>query len=169
MAIQPTTGPPRRATLARLGGPAAGARPAVIPGAPPGPGPYPGPVPLEAYLVRAGELFARIDADLGERRDRGRLGAMVDELADDLASVGAPDYLRDALRRLAGALRGSGDLWVALTAARRVFTQGAPTPAHPGEPGPVEYPVTGTPLLPPPLPRPAPLAAEPEARRRWWR
>jgi Ca-activated chloride channel family protein len=169
MAIQPTTGPPRRATLARLGGPAAGARPAVIPGAPPGPGPYPGPVPLEAYLVRAGELFARIDADLGERRDRGRLGAMVDELADDLASVGAPDYLRDALRRLAGALRGSGDLWVALTAARRVFTQGAPTPAHPGEPGPVEYPVTGPPLLPPPLPRPAPLAAEPEARRRWWR
>ena len=90
---------------------------------------------------------------------------MVDELTDDLASVGAPDYLRDALRRLAGALRGSGDPWVALTAARRVVTRGAPTAAQPPEPDPVQYPVNPMPLLP----RPAPPAAEPEARRHWWR
>jgi Ca-activated chloride channel family protein len=149
---------------ARLSG-TTGASPAVAAGAPARPGPYAGLVPLEAYLVRAGELFARIETDLSEGRDPHRLAAMVDELADDLASVGAPDYLRDALRRLAGALRGSGDPWVALTAARRVVTRGAPTAAQPPEPDPVQYPVNPVPLLP----RPAPPAAEPEARRHWWR
>jgi hypothetical protein len=149
---------------ARLSG-TTGASPAVAAGAPARPDPYAGLVPLEAYLVRAGELFARIETDLSEGRDPHRLAAMVDELADDLASVGAPDYLRDALRRLAGALRGSGDPWVALTAARRAVTRGAPTAAQPPEPDPVQYPVNPMPLLP----RPAPPAAEPEARRHWWR
>jgi Ca-activated chloride channel homolog len=106
-------------------------------------------VPLEAYLVRADELLARIETGLAAGSDRAGLAVMVDELADDLASVGAPDDLRDALRRLAGALRGSGDPRAALAAARRDL-------ARPPAPSPA-------------LPRPAQPAAEPESRRRWWR
>jgi Ca-activated chloride channel family protein len=153
---------------ARLSG-TTGASPAAAAGAPSRPGPYAGLVPLEAYLVRAGELFARIETDLSEGRDPHRLAAMVDELADDLASVGAADYLRDALQRLAGALRGSGDPGVALAAARRAFTRGAPTSAQPRMPDPAQPSATPVPRPSPPLPRPAPPSAGPGARRRWWR
>jgi Ca-activated chloride channel homolog len=99
-------------------------------------------VPFEAYVIRAGELFARIEAGLEAEADRGRLAAMVDDLADDLATVGSPDHLGEALRRLARALRGSGDPRAALAAARQAFVDCAPT------------------TLSPPLP---------ESRRRWWR
>ena len=101
-------------------------------------------VPFEAYRIRAREMFARIEAsleaDLCPEEGRGRLAAMVDDLADDLATVGSPDYLGEALRRLASALRGSGDPRAALVAARQAFVDGAPPS--------------------PPLP---------ESRGRWWR
>ena len=115
----------------------------------PRPGRHADLVPLEAYLVRADELLARIETGLAAGGDRARLAVMVDELADDLASVGAPDDLRDALRRLADALRGSGDPRAALAAARRDLAR-PPAPSLA-------------------LPRPAQPAAEPESRRRWWR
>jgi hypothetical protein len=102
--------------------------------------------PFEAYLSRARELFARIEADLeadpGAEEGRGRLAAMVDDLVDDLATVGAPGHLGEALRRLASALRGSGDPRAALAAALQAFVDCAPTTPSP------------------PLP---------ESRRRWWR
>jgi len=88
---------------------------------------------------------------------------MVDELAGDLASVGAPDDLRDALRRLADALRGSGDPQAALAAARQDLARWTPTTVPPEVPGPA------IPWSPPPLPRPARPPPGPESRRRWWR
>jgi Ca-activated chloride channel homolog len=103
-------------------------------------------VPLGAYRERARKLFARIEADLGAGRDPGGLAALLDELADDLASVDSVESLPDALRRLAEALRGRGDPRAALAEAREAFAETAAQP----------------------LPRPAP-AAEPESRRRWWR
>jgi Ca-activated chloride channel homolog len=107
---------------------------------------------FDAYLLRAEELLARLEAALGAAGERGPLAAMLDELADDLASVGAPSYLRDALSRLASAVRGSGDPWAALEAARRAFTRGASASARPPAPDPAQPPNSA-----------------PESRRRWWR
>jgi hypothetical protein len=136
------------------------ARPAV-PLAVPRPGRRADLVPLEAYLVRADELLARIETGLAAGGDRAWLAVMVDELADDLASVGAPDDLRDAFRRLADALHGSGDPQAALAAARQDLVQCAPTTARPGVLDPA--------IAWPPPPRPARPGTEPESRRRWWR
>lgn len=177
----PSGGPLRRAVLARPGAPApAGAAasvgeagdgsqasPARIRRAPKARG-LPGlarapQVPLEAYLVRADELFARIETGLAAGGDRARLAVMVDELADDLGLVGAPDDVRDALGRLADALRGSGDPHAALAAARQHLARWTPMTVPPEVPDPaVLWP-------PPPLPRPARPAPGPESRRRWWR
>jgi Ca-activated chloride channel homolog len=139
---------------------AGGARPAVPP-AVPRPGRRADLVPLEAYLVRAEELFTRIETGLAAGGDRAWLAVMVDELADDLASVGAPDDLHDGLRRLADALRGSGDPHAALAAARQDLAECAPTTVRPAVPDPA---------IPwPPPPRAARAGTEPDSRRRWWR
>jgi Ca-activated chloride channel homolog len=140
-----TAAPLRRARLARLSAPVTG--PAVSAAAGTAAESHVSaelPLPLDAYLVRAGELFARIEADLGAGRDLSTLAADVDELADDLASVGSPGDLSDALRRLAQALRGFGDPRPALAHARELFVQSGPHTAR------------------------SP-AAGPESRRRWWR
>jgi Ca-activated chloride channel homolog len=111
----------RRGTALRL---RAGAGPA---------GAAPGPVPVAAYLARAEELFDRIQQDLDQGRDRDGAAAAADELAGDLDSVGSPGELIEALRRLAAALRGSGDPRAALAAARRAFTgEERTTAADPG-------------------------------------
>ena len=152
--VRPATAARRRALLAQPVAPAAAAA------ADASVSPLPAePAPLEAYRIRARELFARIEASLeaglGAEEGRGRLAAMVDDLADDLATVGSPDYLGEALRRLARALRGSGDPRAALAAALQAFVDYAPTDVRAPVPGP------GQPLAPyPPLP---------ESRRRWWR
>jgi Ca-activated chloride channel homolog len=138
--------PMRRARAARRG-----MTPASRPGAQ--------PVPLAAYLIRAGDLFDCIARELGEDRDPGPLAAAVDELAADLASVGAPENLGDALRRLADALRGLADPAAALASARRAFATGqevthAPAPvAHAG----------------PPAGYAGPSGAGATTRRQWWR
>jgi hypothetical protein len=100
-----------------FGAPAAG--PAVTA---PGPVPPPGTAPAAAYLARAEELFDRIQQDLDQGRDLDGAAAAADELAGDLDSVGSPAELVEALRRLAGALRGSSDPRAALAAARRACT-----------------------------------------------
>jgi len=93
-------------------------------------------IPLAGYLTRAQELFARVENGLGSRGNLAGLAAAADELAGDLASVGAPEDLVAALRRLAGALRAPGDPRAALAAVRRAFTREVPAPARAGEPGP---------------------------------
>jgi Ca-activated chloride channel family protein len=118
-------------------------------------------VPLEAYLVRADELLARVETGLAAGGDRARLAVMADELADDLASAGAPGDLRDAFRRLADALRGSGDAQAAVAAARQELIRCAPATVWPGVPDPS--------IAWPPPSRPARPGTEPESRRRWWR
>jgi Ca-activated chloride channel family protein len=112
---------------------------------------------LAAYAVRAGELFARIEAfltrggDQGERVNRGELAEAAEQLADDLASVGSPENLVMALRRLAEALRRPGgpqaEMAAGLAAARRAFAE-VTSPAAGEEPA---------------------ACAEPPARRHWWR
>jgi hypothetical protein len=97
---------------------------------------------LAGYAVRAGELFARIEALLAGDADRDKLAAAAEQLADDLASVGSPEHLATALRRLAEALRRPGDPQAELAAARRAFAEVAVPPAS---------------------------GAEPPARRSWWR
>jgi Ca-activated chloride channel family protein len=136
------------------------ARPAV-PSAVPPPGRRADLVPLEAYVVRANELLARIETGLAAGGEGAWLAVLVDELADDLASVGAPDDLRDAFRRLADALRGSGDPQAAVAAARQVLIRCMPTTVRPGVPDPA--------IAWPPPSRPARPGTEPESRRRWWR
>jgi Ca-activated chloride channel homolog len=111
----------------------AGTAPVSGPGAASGPVPPAGPVPVAAYRARAEELFARIQQDLDQGRDLDGGAAAADELAGDLDSVGSPGELVEALRRLAAALRGSGDPRAALTAARRAFAgKERPTAPAPG-------------------------------------
>jgi Ca-activated chloride channel family protein len=95
-----------------------------------------------AYAVRAEELFARIEDCLARGVDCGVAAAPVEELADDLASVGADVRVVRVLRRLAAALRASRSLEAELAAARKVFAD--------------------TPMVPP-------VGSEREARRNWWR
>jgi Ca-activated chloride channel family protein len=112
------------------------------------------------YCERAGRLFALVEPDAGAGGDPYALADLLDELADDLASVDSPDNLLDVLRRLAEALRGRGDLRAALAAALQVFA------------APIGWSVTARPVIAEPLPRPARPAqpvVEPESRRRWWR
>jgi Ca-activated chloride channel homolog len=97
---------------------------------------------LAAYAVRADELFARIEALLAGDADRDEIAAAADQLTEDLLSVGSPEPLTTALRRLAEALRRPGDPQAELAAARRAFAD-----------------VTA----------PSALGAEPPARRNWWR
>jgi Ca-activated chloride channel family protein len=121
----------------------------------PGPRPSGPPIPVyegpprrddgvpAAYAVRAEELFARIEDCLARGVDCGVAAAPVEELADDLASVGADVRVVRVLRRLAAALRASRSLEAELAAARKVFADTA--------------------MVPPPV------GSEREARRNWWR
>lgn len=93
---------------------------------------------LAAYAARAEELFARIERCLAENADRTALYVMIDELADDLTSVGAPNPLVRALRELAEALRHSADPRPALAAARKAFADAA-VPPPPGRSGRREW------------------------------
>jgi hypothetical protein len=88
-------------------------------------------------------LFVRIEGCLAPGADGGALAASVEELADDLASVGSDDRLVRVLRRLAAALRSSRNPRTELAAARKVFADTAKIP-------------------------PAAAGGQ-EARRDWWR
>lgn len=76
---------------------------------------------LAAYAVRAEELFARVEECLASGTDCGIVAALVEELADDLASVGLDDRLVRVLRRLATALRSFRNVRAELAAARKAF------------------------------------------------
>jgi Ca-activated chloride channel family protein len=84
---------------------------------------------LAAYTARADQLFTRIEHYLDQNADRTAFAALVDELADDLASVGAHDPLVKALRELAEALRHSPNPRPGLAAARKAFTDAAVPPS----------------------------------------
>jgi len=99
-------------------------------------GTAPRPLPAAAYLARAEELFAQIRHDLDQGRDLAGVATAADELAGDLGSVGWPGEPVEALRRLATALRGSGDPRAALAAARRAFTGDERSTAQAPGPGP---------------------------------
>jgi hypothetical protein len=127
---------------------------------------------VTAYARRAEVVFARLDAALAAGRDQVALAAEAGhlaDLADDLASVGAPSHISEALRRLAAAVRqpAGGHPGTELTAARRAFTEsrgtaGHSTPSH-GEPattGPRGDGAAGADAQPSPAP---------SGRRHWWR
>jgi Ca-activated chloride channel family protein len=84
---------------------------------------------LAAYTARAEQLFTRIEHHLDQNADRTALAALVDELADDLASVGSRDPLVKALRELAEALRHSANPRSELAAARKAFADAAVPPS----------------------------------------
>lgn len=86
---------------------------------------------LAAYAARAEELFTRIEHCLANNADRTPLSASIDELADDLASVGSHGPLVEALRELARSLRYSPDPRPELAAARKAFADAVipPSPA----------------------------------------
>jgi Ca-activated chloride channel family protein len=86
---------------------------------------------LAAYGARAEQLFTRIEHYLDQNADRTALAALVDELADDLASVGSRDPLVKALRDLAEALRHSPNPRPELATARKAFADAA-VPSPPG-------------------------------------
>ena len=88
---------------------------------------------LAAYTARAEELFTRIEHCLAKNADRTALCALVDELADDLASVGPHKPLVKALRELARALRYSPDPRPELAAARKAFAGAVVPPPPPGK------------------------------------
>ena len=100
---------------------------------------------LAAYAVRAGELFARIEALLAGHADRGEIATAADQLAEDLASVGSPEHLATALLRLAEALRRPGDPQAEL-AARRAFAEVTVPPASGAEPRPPQLVAHARPL-----------------------
>ena len=89
---------------------------------------------LAAYAARARELFTRIEDCLNREAACAALAAPVSELADDLASVGAPELLGQALQELAEALRRSPSPRAELAAARATFADALVPPA-PGGPG----------------------------------
>ena len=86
---------------------------------------------LAAYTARAEELFARIERCLAKGAGCTTLSGPVDELAEDLASVGLHKPLVKALKELARALRDSPDPRPELAAARKAFAD-AVAPPHPG-------------------------------------
>lgn len=81
---------------------------------------------LASYLSRAVEIFDRAQRDLDCRRDLAPAATAVDELADDLESVGCSGYLPRALRELARALRWNDDPRPELAAVRRALTAVSP-------------------------------------------
>ncbi len=120
--------------------PAAGLKP---PPAPPSVAAPPG-LDLGRYAARLEELVARIEA--GQRG--WRLVVDFDELIDDLASIGAPSVVVDAVRSLRDAVTGgAGSLADALAAARDALAGGGG--AAGGGSAPVPAPAT-----PPVAPRP---------------
>jgi Ca-activated chloride channel family protein len=88
---------------------------------------------LAAYAARAETLFRCVEDGLDREADGTALAARVSELADDLASVGSPGPLVQALRKLAEALRRSPSPQPQLAAARQAFAD-ALVPPTPGRP-----------------------------------
>jgi hypothetical protein len=88
---------------------------------------------LTAYAARAEELFTRIERCLAKGADCTALSVPVDELAEDLTSVGSDEPLVKALRKLAEAVRNSPNPRAELAAARKAFAD-ALVPSPSGQP-----------------------------------
>lgn len=96
-------------------------RPPPPPSQPAAPGPD-----LRRYAARLEELVARIEAG-----QRGPLLVVdLDELVDDLASIGAPSAVLDAVRSLRDAVKGgAARLADAIASARDALAAAGPAPA----------------------------------------